>query len=113
MTSAPSLETLRAAHLMETERLAELLAAGDPALRIVDMRGYVRTQTDANGVQTATYVGAPEEYAQAHIPDAVYLDWTRDIIDENDPVPAQVAPGEKLAGVLGRAGIGDTHLIVA
>ena len=73
MTPSPDLETLRTAHLMETARLAELLTAGDPALRIVDMRGYVHTQTDPNGVQTATYVGAPEEYAQAHIPGARFL----------------------------------------
>ena len=76
--------------LVEMEWLTEHLADSD--LRIVDMRGYVRTQTNADGVQTATYVGAPEEYAQAHIPGAVYLDWTRDIIDENDPVPGDASP---------------------
>ncbi|HLV81453.1 MAG TPA: sulfurtransferase, partial [Chthonomonadaceae bacterium] len=48
-----------------------------------------------------------------HIPGAVYLDWTRDIVDENDPVPAQVAPPEKMACVLGQAGIGDGDLVIA
>lgn len=103
----------RAQHLIETEALAERIAAHDPALRIVDMRGYVRTQTEENGYQTAEYVGAPEEYAQAHIPGALYLDWTRDIVDENDPVPAQIASGEKLARLFGAAGVGDESLIVA
>jgi thiosulfate/3-mercaptopyruvate sulfurtransferase len=103
----------RAAHLVETEWLAARLEAGDPSLRVVDMRGYVRTQTTADGVQTATYIGAEEEYAQSHIPGAIYLDWTRDIVDENDPVPAQVAPPEKIARALGQAGIGDAPLVIA
>jgi thiosulfate/3-mercaptopyruvate sulfurtransferase len=108
-----SLEELRATHLAETDWLAERLAAADPSLRIVDMRGYVHTRTAEDGAQTATYVGAADEYAQSHIPGAIYLDWTRDIVDENDPVPAQVAPASKLARVLGEAGIGDAHLVVA
>jgi thiosulfate/3-mercaptopyruvate sulfurtransferase len=76
------------------------------------MRGYVRTRTEA-GVQTADYVGAPDEYAQSHIPGAIYLDWTRDLVDPDDPVPAQVAPPDRLADLLGRCGIGDEHLVVA
>ncbi len=107
------LEALRAAHLVETEWLAAQIEAADPMLRIVDMRGYVRTQTTEDGVQTATYTGAEEEYAQGHLPGAIYLDWTRDIVDENDPVPAQVAPAEKLARVLGAAGIGDAAQLIA
>ena len=34
-------------------------------------------------------------------------------MDENDPVPAQVATPEKIKQVLERVGIGDEHLIVA
>jgi thiosulfate/3-mercaptopyruvate sulfurtransferase len=105
------LERLRESHLMETDALAARL--DDPALRIVDMRGYVRTQTDADGKQTAVYTGAPEEYAQSHIPGAIYLDWTRDIVDLDDPVAAQLAPPDKMARVLGQAGIGDDTLVVA
>src|SRR5262245_36904687 len=102
---------LRAAHLVETGWLAAHL--GDPDVRIVDMRGYVQTQTAPDGSQTAEYMGAREEYAQAHLPGAVYLDWTRDIVDMDDPVPAQVAPPEKIAQLLGAAGIGDETLVVA
>lgn len=112
MMDESTLAARRAQHLIETEELAERIAAGDPTLRIVDMRGYVRTQTAEDGFQTAQYVGAPEEYAQSHLPGAVYLDWTHDIVDENDPVPAQIAPPEKIARVLGQAGIGDAHQIV-
>ncbi len=103
---------LRSLHLVETDWLAEQIAQGNPNLRIVELRGYVKTQTTPEGVQTATYTGAPEEYAQAHIPGAIYLDWTTDIVDENDPVSAQVAPPEKLARLFGEKGIGDENLIV-
>lgn len=108
-----SLESLRARHLVETEWLEERLSGKEPSLRIVDMRGYVRAQTADDGIQTAHYTGAPEEHAVAHIPGAIYLDWTRDIVDENDPVEAQLAPAEKMARVLGAAGIGDDTEVVA
>lgn len=104
---------LRRTHLIETDELAARIEENDPNLRIVDLRGYVHTKTDESGVQTAQYVGAPEEYAAAHIPGAVYLDWTSDIVDETDPVPAQAAPPEKLKRILEEAGIGDDHEIVA
>ena len=97
--------------LVETDWLAEHLH--DPKLRIVDMRGYVRTVNVRPGLQEASYMGAPEEYARGHIPGAVYVDWTRDIVDLDDPVEAQVASAEKFAQTLARLGIGDEHLVVA
>src|SRR6266702_6451439 len=97
----------RSRFLVEATWLAEHLH--DPNLRIVDMRGYVRT-TERGGVQYAEYIGARYEYEQAHIPGAVYIDWTRDIIDLQDPIEAQVAPPERFAEILGRLGIGDQHL---
>jgi thiosulfate/3-mercaptopyruvate sulfurtransferase len=105
------LERLREEHLAETAWLEEHL--DDPAVRIADMRGKVASQTDDTGYQTARYLGTRDAYEAGHIPGAVYLDWTRDIVDENDPVPAQAAPPEKLARVLGGLGIGDEHLVVA
>lgn len=105
------LERLRGEHLVETDWLAEHL--GDPGIRIVDMRGEVQSQTDETGYQTARYTGRWDQYAAGHIPGAIYLDWTSDLIDENDPVPAQAAPPEKLARVLGERGIGDEHLVIA
>jgi thiosulfate/3-mercaptopyruvate sulfurtransferase len=104
---------LRARHLIETYELAALIASGEPKLRVVDMRGYVRAVTDPNGEQSAQYCGAEDEYLAGHIPGAIYLDWTRDIVDETDPVPAQVAGAEKIARVLGESGIGDDSLVVA
>jgi thiosulfate/3-mercaptopyruvate sulfurtransferase len=101
----------RARLLAETEWLAAHL--DDPQVRVVDMRGYVRTVDLGDGRQVSTYAGAADDYAAGHIPNAIYLDWTRDIVDPDDPVPVQVAPPERFAAELGRHGIGDDHLIVA
>ncbi|GCE24627.1 sulfurtransferase [Dictyobacter alpinus] len=100
----------RAQYLADSSWLEENLF--DPAIRVVDMRGYVRTVVK-DGQQEAVYVGAPEEYAQEHIPGAIYLDWTQDIVDQDDPVEAQLAPAKKFAEAMAKAGIGDQHLVVA
>jgi thiosulfate/3-mercaptopyruvate sulfurtransferase len=96
--------------LVETEWLAGHL--NDPHVRIVDMRGYVRT-VERDGVQDALYTGAFDEYQQGHIPGAVYIDWSSDIVDPDDTVEAQIAPAERFAAVLGQLGIGDQHVVVA
>ncbi len=97
--------------LVSTSWLAEHL--DDPAIRVVDIRGYVRKTSLGEGRQRAEYLGAREEYDEAHIPGAVYVDWTRDITDPDDPVPAQIAPPERFAELMGSLGIGDdTHVIV-
>ncbi|MBA2395854.1 MAG: sulfurtransferase [Ktedonobacteraceae bacterium] len=96
--------------LVETSWLAEHLH--DPHLRIVDMRGYVR-MVEQNGVQNAEYVGARADYEQGHIPGAVYIDWSRDIVDLDDEVEAQIASPERFAETLRQRGIGDQHLVVA
>ncbi len=101
----------RSSFLVETSWLAEHLK--DPHLRVVDMRGYVRTVNLQDGVQEATYVGARDEYEQAHIPGALYIDWTSDIVDPDGSVEAQIAPAERFAEVMGHLGIGDQHLVVA
>jgi thiosulfate/3-mercaptopyruvate sulfurtransferase len=101
----------RAAHLVEPAWLRDHL--DDPSVRVVDIRGTVRTETAPDGSQQAVYEGARTDYDADHLPGAVFLDWTRDIVDERDPVPAQVAPPEKLSRVLGERGIGDEHLVVA
>jgi len=108
--TATSPEALRAHHLAETDWLAAHL--DDPAVRIVDVRGEVRTRTDETGYQTGEYLDRRDQYDEGHIPGAVYLGWTTDLIDEHDPVPAQVAPADKLARVLGEQGIGSEHLVV-
>jgi thiosulfate/3-mercaptopyruvate sulfurtransferase len=96
--------------LVTTDWLQEHLH--DPAVRVVDVRGYVTTRPVEPGVEEATYRGAREEYLAGHIPGAVYVDWTRDIVDLDDPVPAQVAPAGRFAEAMAERGIGDgTHVV--
>jgi thiosulfate/3-mercaptopyruvate sulfurtransferase len=96
--------------LIETSWLEDHLH--DPDLRVVDMRGYVRTVLHGDR-QEALYVGAVQEYEQAHIPAAVYIDWSHDIVDPNSDVEAQIAPPERFVETMQRLGIGDEHLVVA
>jgi thiosulfate/3-mercaptopyruvate sulfurtransferase len=97
--------------LVTTEWLEEHLR--DPGVRIVDIRGYVRKTDLGNGRQKADYLAAREEYDEDHIPGAVYVDWTRDITDPDDPVPVQVAPPARFAELMASLGIGDdAHVVV-
>ena len=97
--------------LVNTEWLADHLE--DPDIRVVDIRGYVKKTDLGEGRQKAEYLAASEEYDDDHLPGAVYVDWTRDITDPDDPVLAQVAPPERFAGLMGSLGIGDdTHVVV-
>lgn len=97
-------------YLVETSWLEYHLH--DPLLRVVDMRGYVKTVL-RDGVQDAQYVGAREDYEQGHIPGTVYIDWSSDIIDPDDAVEAQIAPPQRFKQAMERVGIGDQHLVVA
>ncbi len=97
--------------LVTTDWLEEHL--DDPSVRVVDMRGSVTTRQVAPGVEEATYRGAVEEYLAGHVPGAVYVDWTVDIVDVDDPVPAQVARPERFAAAMGTRGIGDGTRVVA
>ncbi len=86
----------------------------DPDLRVVDIRGYVKKTDLGDGRQRAEYLPAREEYDEAHVPGAVFVDWTRDITDPDNPVPAQIAPPDRFAGLMGSSlGIGEeTHVVV-
>ena len=84
----------------------------DPDVRVVDIRGAVSTRMVAPGAEEATYLGARNEFEAGHIPGAVYVDWTVDIIDPDDPVPVQLAPPERFAEAMSARGVGDdTHVV--
>lgn len=99
--------TIPAGPLVETEWLADHL--DHPQVRIVDVRGLVLPPS----APRPHYFARHEDYAAGHIPGAVYVDWTRDIVDLDDPVPAQVAPPARVADLFGRLGIGNETLVVA
>ena len=98
--------------LVSTEWLENHLL--EPSVHVVDIRGYVKT-VDAgtgDGKQISTYMGAKDEYDDAHIPGAVFIDWTSDITDPDDPVPVQIASPERFKAAMGMRGIGDETDVV-
>lgn len=98
--------------LVSASWLAERL--NDPNIRVVDIRGYVRTEDLGGGRQRGTYAGAPEEYAEGHIPGAVFVDWTQDIVDLDGDVKAQIASPDAFKQAMEERGIGDgTFVVVA
>nr|WTB32616.1 sulfurtransferase [Streptomyces sp. NBC_00830] len=105
----------RSDFLVETDWLQAHL--DDPNIRIVDIRGAVPpvpAEGDEGGKDAGLgYESAFAEYALEHIPGALYLDWTRDIVDPDDPVAVQVATEEQFSEAMRCAGIGDEHLVVA
>lgn len=100
--------------LVETGWLAEHLHDSD--VRVVDIRGSVPPVPTEGGPTRQGdlgYAGALDEYVEAHLPGAVYVDWTKDIVDPDDEIAVQVATGAQFAEAMHRAGIGDRHLVVA
>jgi len=91
--------------LVSTNWLAEHL--DDPTVRIIDIRGYVHTRDLGEGEQEADYVGALDEYLQGHIPGALYIDWTTDIVDPNHSVKVQIAKPDDFATMMSTLGIGN------
>jgi thiosulfate/3-mercaptopyruvate sulfurtransferase len=83
-----------------------------PCIQVVDMRGYVRTESLGDGRQSATYTGAGDEFLEEHIPGSSYLDWTTDIVDPDASVKAQIAPPARFAAALGIAGVGDDTAVI-
>ncbi len=91
--------------LISVEELAGRLAAGDPALRVVDVRWYLNRP----GAGRAAY-------DEGHIPSAIFLDLDEHLADATGfgapgrhPLPR---PAE-FARTLGDRGIGDSHEVVA
>jgi thiosulfate/3-mercaptopyruvate sulfurtransferase len=90
--------------------LAEHL--NEPGLQVVDIRGYVNTTELGEGRQHADYVGAGDEYEASHVPGAVFVDWTADIVDADNPVKAQIATPAVFAAAMEARGVGDDTDVV-
>ena len=106
------IHSFRNAHLIEADVLNKIILNKEKGIRIVDVRGMVKITKIEKGVEEAEYLGAREDYAKSHIPGAVYIDWTSDIVDLDDPVPVQLAGPEKFKATMEAAGIGDDDLVV-
>jgi thiosulfate/3-mercaptopyruvate sulfurtransferase len=94
--------------LVDTDWLAAHLEGRDAALCVVDVRGKVLPP----GTERR-YRPKREEYDEGHVPGAAFLDWTKDIVDPDDPVPVQIAKPEAFARRMGELGIGDGTTVVA
>ena len=85
----------------------------DPNVRVLDIRGYVSTRPVAPGVEEATYRGAPEEFLTERIPGSAFVDWTVDIVDPDDTVPAQLAGPGRFGRAMSDRGVGNKTRVVA
>lgn len=86
----------------------------DDNLVVVDIRGSVVSENLGGGRQKSTYAGHPHVYAAGHIPGSVFVDWTKDIVDSNAAVKAQIASPDVFATAMETRGIGDdTHVVIA
>ena len=77
-------------------------------MRVVDVRGKVLPPGSK-----PRYLAKRGDYDAGHVPGAVFVDWTRDIVDDGDPVPMQVAGPGPFAAKMAELGIGDDTLVVA
>ena len=95
-------------YLVETEWLAEHL--GDPDMRIIDCTSYLPDYFEA--VEVTKQSGA-DNYAQGHIPGAVYVDLIHDLSDPHRPeIMYPLPPAEQFASVMSRLGVDDGARVV-
>jgi thiosulfate/3-mercaptopyruvate sulfurtransferase len=92
--------------VVSTEWVAEHL--GEPGLCVADVRGKVLPPGNV-----PRYVPSRDAYEADHVPGAVFVDWTRDIVNPLDPIPVQIAEPEAFAEAMTRLGINDETLVVA
>ncbi|MFW5748018.1 MAG: sulfurtransferase [Chloroflexota bacterium] len=93
--------------LVSTEWLQDHLGA--PDLRLLDIRGRVLPA----GEPPPHYFAHRAEYDAAHIPGALFVDWTTDITDPDSPQGMQIAQPEAFAALMSRLGIGADTAVVA
>jgi thiosulfate/3-mercaptopyruvate sulfurtransferase len=92
--------------LVETEWLVRRL--GDPRIRVVDIRGFSRPPDQPK----PWYIAKRDAYLASHIPGAVFVDWTQDIVEPDAPVPMTLAGPERFKALMERLGIGDATEVV-
>ena len=82
-----SKQQVRARPQVESLEGRQLLDAGISFVHgVVDIRGKVLPPGSH-----PRYLAKRADYEAGHVPGAVFVDWTRDIVDIADPVPAQIA----------------------
>lgn len=89
-----------------TEWLNEHLQ--DDNLRVVDIRGRVLPATEP----PPHYKSHHDEYKESHIPGAVFVDWTTDIVEPGSP-SYDIANADRYAALMSHLGIGPQTQVVA
>ncbi|MCA9913892.1 MAG: sulfurtransferase [Anaerolineae bacterium] len=92
--------------LVTTDWLAQHLQ--DTNLRIVDIRGKVLPATEP----PPHYYSHRDDYLLSHIPGAVFVDWTTDIVEPGSP-SYDIANPDRYAALMSELGIGDDTFVVA
>jgi thiosulfate/3-mercaptopyruvate sulfurtransferase len=73
-------------------------------VRVLDVRGRHPSSPLAHAKRA--------EYAEGHVPGAIFVDWEHDFLDLTDPVPYQVASPGEFAERAAALGIADGDLVV-
>ena len=92
--------------LVTTTWLAAHLS--DDNIRIVDIRGRVIPASEP----PPHYFSHRENYEESHIPGAVFVDWTSDIVEPDSPT-YDVANPERYARLMSNLGIGNDTMVIA
>lgn len=92
--------------MAEPEWLVQRL--DDPGIRVVDIRGIIK----APDAPKPWYLPQREAYQQGHIPGAVFVDWTQDIVEPTASIHMTLAGPQRFKALMERLGIGDGHQVV-
>jgi len=92
-------------YIVTTDWLAEHV--DDDNLRIVDIRGKVLPASEP----LPHYFSHRDDYIESHIPGAVFVDWTTDIVDPQSP-SYDVASPDQYAALMGKLGIDNQTKVI-
>ena len=94
--------------LATTEWLASHL--DDPNLRVLECTVFLRPRDDGKPGYKA--IPATAEFAEGHIPGAVYADLTTDLSDRAQSLRFMMPPAGQFAEAMGRYGVGDDSEVI-
>jgi thiosulfate/3-mercaptopyruvate sulfurtransferase len=102
MPSVGSIRDTPSGPLVSGEWLEDNVGRG--GLSVLDVRG----RHPSSSLPHAKHA----EYRRGHIPGATFVDWERDFVAAEDPVPVQVATPEDFARRAAELGVADDDLVV-
>jgi len=104
-------EKMRAQALVSTTWLQDRLGSNDVV--VLDVRGNVGKEDVGGGLVQTAYESLKDDYLSGHIPGAVFVDWTKDIVDLDSSIPVQLAEQDAFAAAMEEKGVcGDKTVVV-